>query len=162
MGELAAKLAALEGLIRGQLLDCEEMVPGSGYVTVTRRYMYAALHWCSTNHAAICDQVRELLGGGPFQMPADSSVLADPDLAKNFETYWSTPDVTAKDRMKLLRLAWDLLGSEFAGRHSQYEKFYAGPGFIMNLYSFLSCPWDELGEIVDGLMSGYDVEQAEI
>jgi 4-hydroxyphenylacetate 3-monooxygenase len=91
-------------------------------------------------------------------MPADSSVLADPELAAKFETYWSSVDQTAVQRMKLLRLAWDLVGSEFAGRHMQYEKFYAGPGFVMSAYSYLNCPWDELGEIVDGLLSSYDVE----
>ena len=58
--------------------------------------------------------------------------------------------------MKLLRLAWDLLSSEFAGRHAQYEKFYAGPGFVMSGYSFGACDWDSLAEIVDGLMEGYD------
>lgn len=156
LGELAANLATLEGLIMGQLHSCEEMVPGSGYMTVNRRYMYAALHWCTNNHARLCDTIRELLGGGPIQMPADSSVLDDPALAKKFETYWSTPDQTAKERMKLLRLAWDLLGSEMAGRHTQYEKFYAGPGFIMNLYSFQMAPWQELDGIVTGLMDSYE------
>ena len=158
LGELAAKLATLEGMIMGQIQGAEEMVPGSGYLTMNRRYVYAALHWCTTNHAGICDILRDLMGGAQFQMPADSSVFADAELAEKFETYWSTPDETAKSRMKLTRLAWDLVGSEFAGRHMQYEKFYAGPGFVMNLYSFLSCPWNELGEIVDGLMSSYDVE----
>ena len=161
LGELAAKLASLEGLIMGQIHGCEEMEPGSGFLTVNRRYVYAALHWCAVNHSEICDILRDLMGGAQFQMPADSSVLTDPELSEKFETYWSTPDQTAKARMKLTRLAWDLVGSEFAGRHIQYEKFYAGPGFVMNLYSFLNCPWDELGEIVDGLMSGYDVEQPE-
>src|SRR5262245_59081689 len=41
-------------------------------------------------------------------------------------------------------LAWDLLGSDFAGRHLQYEKFYAGPGFVMNSYSYLAGPWKEV------------------
>ncbi len=158
LGELAAKLALLEGMIMGQIQGCEEVVPGSGYVTMNRRYVYAALHWCSNSYSEICDILRDLMGGAQFQMPADSSVLADPELAEKFETYWSTPDQTAKDRMKLTRLAWDLVGSEFAGRHMQYEKFYAGPGFIMNLYSFMNCPWDELGDIVTGLLAGYDVE----
>ena len=58
--------------------------------------------------------------------------------------------------MKLLRLAWDMLGSEMAGRHAQYEKFYAGPGFIMNLYSFQMCPWQELDRIVSDIMDKYD------
>lgn len=159
LGDLAAKLATLEGLIMGQIQSCEEM--GPGFVTVNRRYMYAALHWCTTNHAAICDIVRELLGGGPMQMPADSSVFEDPELYEKFEKYWSTPQQSAKDRMKLLRLAWDLLGSEFAGRHAQYEKFYAGPAFVMNAYSYNACPWDDLDGGLSGLLASYDVEGTE-
>ena len=159
LGDLAAKLATLEGLIMGQIQSCEEMVPG--YVTVNRRYMYAALHWCTTNHAAICDIVRELLGGGPMQMPADSSVFEDAELSKKFEKYWSTPQQSAKERMKLMRLAWDLLGSEFAGRHAQYEKFYAGPGFVMNAYSFNNCPWGDLDDGLSGLLDSYDADAPE-
>lgn len=160
LGKLAAMLATLEGLIMGQLYGCEEVVPGSGYVTVNRRYMYAALHWCTNHHSEICDIVRELMGGGPIQMPADSSVMSDPELYEKFETYWSIPGESAKDRMKLMRLAWDIVGSEFAGRHMLYEKFYAGPGFVMDAYSFFNCPWAELDGIVDRLMAGYDAEPA--
>src|SRR5262249_13721534 len=32
----------------------------------------------------------------------------------------------AKTRIKLMRLLWDFLGSEFGSRHQQYEKFYGG------------------------------------
>ncbi len=153
LGQLAARLALLEGLIAGQIRECEEMPPGSGFVTVNRRFMYAALHWCTNNHSEICDIVRELMGAGPIQLPADSSVLLDPELAEKFETYWSLPEESARDRMKLARLAWDILGTEFAGRHALYEKFYAGPGFVMDSYSYDSCPWDELDAGVDQLLS---------
>ena len=156
LGKLAAMLATLEGLLMGQLYGCEEVVPGSGYVTVNRRYMYAALHWCTSNHSQICDIVRELMGGGPIQMPADASVMSDPELNAKFERYWSMPGESAKDRMKLVRLAWDILGTEFAGRHMLYEKFYAGPGFVMDLYSSMNCPWGELDGVVETFMSGYD------
>jgi 4-hydroxyphenylacetate 3-monooxygenase len=61
--------------------------------------------------------------------------------------------------MKLFKLAWDLLGSEFAGRHMQYEKFYAGPGFIVTGYSYLNAPWDAWGGLVDGILDGYDVPE---
>ena len=154
LGQLAAMQAGLEGMIMGQIQNCEEQVPG--YQTVNRRYMYGALHWCTTNHSQICDMVRELMGGGPFQMPADASVLEDPELSATFDKYWSVEGQSAKERMKLLRLGWDLLGSEFAGRHMQYEKFYAGPGHVMNYYSYLNCPWDELKGLVEEIMSGYD------
>ncbi len=157
LGKLAAHLANLEGMVRGQIFDYEKM-PG-GYVTINRRFMYAALHWCSNNHSKICDIVRELMGGGPIQMPADSSVMDDPEVYKKFETYWSLPDQNAKERMKLIRLAWDVLGTEFAGRHMLYEKFYAGPGFVMDLYSYQHAGWDALDKVVDDLMAGYDVSK---
>ncbi|HUZ74173.1 MAG TPA: 4-hydroxyphenylacetate 3-hydroxylase N-terminal domain-containing protein [Stellaceae bacterium] len=155
LGELAAMEATLEGLIMGQIAGAEAQVPG--YLTVNRRYVYAALHWCSNHYAKICDTVRELMGGGVFQMPADSSVLLAPKMQETFETYWSVPGQKAKDRMKLMKLAWDLLGSEFAGRHMQYEKFYAGPGFVMNGYSHLTAPWPDWTGSVDALMASYDV-----
>lgn len=156
LGKLAAMQATLEGLIMGQIYSCEEMNAGTGFVTVNRRYMYAALHWCTNHHSEICDILRDLMGGGPIQMPADSSVLTDPELAEKFETYWSIPGQSAKDRMKLMRLAWDIVGSEFAGRHMLYEKFYAGPSFVMDAYSFFNAPWGQFDEIVDTIMSGYD------
>jgi 4-hydroxyphenylacetate 3-monooxygenase len=154
LGRLAAMQATLEGLIMGQI-NCGE-AQAAGFHTVNRRYVYAALHWCTTNHSEICDTVRELMGAGVFQMPADVSVLADPQLRQSFETYWSAPGQTATERMKLTKLAWDLLGSDFAGRHMQYETFYAGPGFVMNGYSHLAAPWAEWTGQVDKLMGSYD------
>jgi 4-hydroxyphenylacetate 3-monooxygenase len=153
LGQLAAMQSAIEGLVMGQIQNGEEQVPG--YLTPNRRYVYGALHWCTNHHAEICDTVRELIGAGVFQMPADGSVLSDADTRDRFETYWSTPGQSATERMKLLNLAWDLLGSDFAGRHMQYEKFYAGPAFAMNNYSYLDAPWDEWGGRVDELMAGY-------
>jgi 4-hydroxyphenylacetate 3-monooxygenase len=159
LGQLAAWQASLEAMIYGQIQNYEEVVPG--YVTINRRYMYAALHWCTTMHSQICDIVRELLGGGPFQMPADISVIDDPEMRKTFEDYWSVPGQTALDRMKLNKLAWDLLGSEFAGRHMQYEKFYAGPNFVVTNYSYLNAPWDDLDARVDSILDSYGVPETE-
>jgi 4-hydroxyphenylacetate 3-monooxygenase len=66
------------------------------------------------------------------------------------------PGQSAQERMKLLNLAWDLLGSDFAGRHMQYEKFYAGPAFVMNSYSYFTGPWAEWAGLVDDLLGSYD------
>ncbi|HME31088.1 MAG TPA: 4-hydroxyphenylacetate 3-hydroxylase N-terminal domain-containing protein [Pseudolabrys sp.] len=154
LGRLAAMQATLEGLIMGQINCGEEQA--AGYHTVNRRYVYAALHWCTNHYSEICDTVRELMGAGVFQMPADVSVLNNVSTRDAFETYWSVPGQSAQERMKLFKLAWDLLGSDFAGRHLQYEKFYAGPGFVMNSYSYLAGPWKEWTETVDHLMASYD------
>ena len=156
LGRLAAMEGTLEGLIMGAVHCGEEQT--AGYHTVNRRYVYAALHWCTNNHSEICDTVRELMGAGVFQMPADVTVLEEPHLRELFETYWSVPGQTATERMKLFKLAWDLLGSEFAGRHMQYEKFYAGPAFVMNMYSQSTAPWADWTGRVDELLGSYGTE----
>ena len=128
LGRFAALEAALGGMIAGQIQDAEDWP--EGYKTFNRRYMYAALNcaWratrTSSTRCASC-------GGGIFQMPADVTVMHEPKLRQMFETYWQTPQLPALERMKLYKLAWDLIGSEFAGRHLQYEKFYAGASFIV-------------------------------
>ena len=62
--------------------------------------------------------------------------------------------------MKLFKLAWDMTGSEFAGRHLQYEKFYAGASFIIRNHSYRETDWAEFNGLVDKVMSGYDVPDA--
>jgi 4-hydroxyphenylacetate 3-monooxygenase len=118
--------------------------------------MYAGLDWCTQNYSKFIDELRELCGGGVFQMPADISVMDDPDLARQFATYWQTPQADALTRMKLFKLAWDMVGSEFAGRHLQYEKFYAGASFIIRNHSYRETDWGEFNKLVEDLMASYD------
>ena len=151
LGRLAAMEACYAGMIEGQHQGMERME--SGHVHVNRRYMYAAVNYALENHAPICDMIRTLMGGGAFQMPADSSVLEDPELSKIFENYWSTLEQSAGERLKLFKLAWDLLGSEFAMRHDQYEKFYVGPSFVVRNYNFMNAPWGEFEGLVDGIIA---------
>ncbi|HEX2197329.1 MAG TPA: 4-hydroxyphenylacetate 3-hydroxylase C-terminal domain-containing protein, partial [Burkholderiales bacterium] len=113
-------------------------------------------NWCTESHSQIIDALRELCGGGIFQMPADVTVMQDPKLREQFEMYWQTPQLGALERMKLYKLAWDLVGSEFAGRHAQYEKFYAGASFIIRNHNFREAPWEAFHGVVDDLMASYD------
>jgi len=159
LGRFSALEAALGGMIAGQIQDAEDWpeVDQQGWKTFNRRYMYAALNWCTESHSAIIDSLRELCGGGVFQMPADVTVMHDPKLRAMFETYWQTPQLPALERMKLYKLAWDLIGSEFAGRHLQYEKFYAGASFIVRNHNFREAPWAHYHKVVDDLMASYDI-----
>jgi 4-hydroxyphenylacetate 3-monooxygenase len=155
LGRFAALEATLGGMIAGQIQDAEDWP--EGWKTFNRRYMYAALNWCTENHSAIIDALRELCGGGVFQMPADATVVHDPKLKAQFEAYWQTPQMGALERMKLYKLAWDLIGSEFAGRHLQYEKFYAGASFIVRNHNFREAPWNDFHKVVDDLMGSYGI-----
>jgi 4-hydroxyphenylacetate 3-monooxygenase len=155
LGEMAAIEATIGGLVNGQINAFENWP--EGYVCFNRRFMYASLDWCTQNYSRFIDELRTLCGGGVFQMPADISVLGNPELAKQFDIYWQTPQADSTTRMKLFKLAWDMTGSEFAGRHLQYEKFYAGAAFIVRGHSFRETNWAEYNRLVDNLMAGYGV-----
>jgi 4-hydroxyphenylacetate 3-monooxygenase len=155
LGRLAALEATIGGLVQGQI-EAWEAWP-EGYATPNRRIMYAALNWCQENHTEIVDLLRTLLGGIPMLMPASIDVMADETLRDTFERWWKTPSIAATDRHKLYKLAWDIVGSEFAGRHMLYEKFYAGNSLVVRNQSDREAPWDQFHAIVDGLLDGIGV-----
>jgi 4-hydroxyphenylacetate 3-monooxygenase len=153
LGKFAAAEAGFSAMIDAQHMACQEI--DNGYVLYNRRYMYAALHWAMENHSLLVDQIRELMGGGMFQFPASVSVLNDASLKALFEEYWTTPKESAVDRLKLFKLAWDLIGSEWASRAISYEKFFVGPAFSVRNYNFIHCPWERYQDVVRGFMKGY-------
>jgi len=157
LGRLAAFEAGYAGMVAGQIQDNETLE--GGYTLYNRRYMYAALHWSMENHAGIIDILRELMGGGVFQMPASIAIVRDPALREVFDSYWSTATHSSVERMKLFKLAWDLVGSEHASRATSYEKFFVGPAFSLRNYNFENAPWSELHNYVEDLMGSYGVPE---
>lgn len=155
LGRLAAMEASAAGLIEAQVSAGYEV--DNGYYLYNRRYLYSLLHWMMENHSVVVDIIRELMGGGMFQMPASISVMRDPALRDSFEKYWATPKSDAVGRMKLFKLAWDLIGSEHASRATSYEKFFVGPAFSVRNYNFVNAPWDELHDFVGRMLNSYDM-----
>ena len=90
-------------------------------------------------------------------MPADISVLDNPKTRDAFLDFWQTDKETAIERVKLYKLAWDLFGSEFGNRQTQYENFYAGASFVVRSHSMRYAPWDALDGQVDTLLAGIPV-----
>ena len=155
LGKMSALESTLSGMIYGQIENAENWP--ENFKTFNRRIMYAALNFCTDNYSMIIDELRTLCGGGVFQMPASIKVMKNKELLNDFETYFQTPQMNALDRMKLFKLAWDVVGSEFAGRQLQYEKFYAGASFIIRNHNFRETPWNHFEDVVDKVMSKYDV-----
>jgi 4-hydroxyphenylacetate 3-monooxygenase len=46
-------------------------------------------------------------------------------VAPDIEQYLATDTASARDRVKLFRLAWDVAGSAFGSRQVLYERFFA-------------------------------------
>ena len=62
--------------------------------------------------------------------------------------------------MKLFKLAWDAVGSEFASRHTQYEMFYASASFVTRGHAFRTCDWPAAKGLVDHCLASYALPQA--
>ena len=164
LGKLGAAEASLSGLLSGQINDYETLP--SGNVHINRRYLYATLQWCAHNYYQVSEDVKSLLGAGPFIMPADSAVLSDPDTRRTFEAFWHAPGAPAPERYRFVKMAWDLLGSDYGGRHTQYERFYGGPPHIMDLYSYQATPWPArratVDRILDDMAAHAEVEEQQL
>ena len=52
-----------------------------------------------------------------------------------------------------MKLAWDAVGSEFGGRHTQYEMFYAGAKFVTTAHCFRRYDWAGAERILDGVLA---------
>jgi 4-hydroxyphenylacetate 3-monooxygenase len=157
LGRLASLEALIGGLVAGQIEAFEEWP--NGYATPNRRIMYAALNWCQEHHGEVIDTLRTLLGGYPMVMPASIDVVADAGLRDRFERWWKTPSVEAVERHKLYKLAWDLTGTEFAGRHMLYERFYAGSSIVVRNQSDREAPWQSFHQTVDRLLANIELPQ---
>ena len=58
---------------------------------------------------------------------------------------------SAEDRVKLMKLMWDAIGSEFGGRHELYERNYFGNHESIRFETLLVADVDRRDEALQGL-----------
>jgi 4-hydroxyphenylacetate 3-monooxygenase len=157
LGQLAAYAATVEGLVRAQEAHCE--IDGSGMALPGRSELYANMTLQSQIYPAMLGIVRELAGGGLLQLPSSLADFANPEAAADINRYVQSPGVPATERVKLLKLAWDMVGSEFASRHQQYEMFYAGAPYIVKGFMYRNYDFDAREALVGRALDGYDMSK---
>ena len=69
-------------------------------------------------------EILQLLGSSSFMIAPNEADFRGP-LGPDIEQYLATDTTTARDRVKLFRLAWDIAGSAFGSRQVLYERFFA-------------------------------------
>lgn len=129
MGELAALVSIVE-----TMLEAQETVAGfdaDGVLWPSRQALYSVMALQSEINPRMIEIVRELTGAAMITLPSSVKDLDSPLTAPDIERYMGSGTGSARERIKLMRLAWDFIGSEFGNRHHQYEKFYGGASFIV-------------------------------
>jgi len=155
LGELASLVSIVESGIDAAQFNAH--TDEQGLHRPGAAALYGVMGLQAELHPRVIAIVRELVGGGVLQVPSSAAELLGADTAADMERYVSSPGVGAEDRIKLFKLVWDAVGSEFAGRHQQYEMFYAGAPFVAKGYSFRNFDYGSAVAAVNGFLSSYSV-----
>ena len=75
----------------------------------------------------IKDIVESVVGSGLIYVNSNAKDFSSDEIRPYLERYVrGSNDIPAMERMKIMKLLWDAMGSEFGGRHELYERNYAG------------------------------------
>ena len=121
------------------------------------RFLYGVMGLQSELYPRAIQILRELAGGGVVQVPSSVQDLLAPETQADLRKYIRAAGMTAEDRIKLFKLAWDIVGTEFGGRHQQYEMFYAGAPHVARGYAYRNYGYEEALERVNAFMDGYSI-----
>jgi 4-hydroxyphenylacetate 3-monooxygenase oxygenase component len=122
LGELIANAELVSGLVRA---GAHEVVAGATQ-SLPHRSLAATL-WVLIPQAQMraAEVIRQLSGSGLILTPTEKD-FANPEIANYLGKYLRGKETTARDRVRLFKLAWDMIGEPFGGRQLQYEWFYSG------------------------------------
>jgi 4-hydroxyphenylacetate 3-monooxygenase len=104
----------------------------------------------------------ELLGGAPLVVPSSNNDLRHAELRPLIDRFYRGSSGDAHDRIKLFKLIWDAVGSEFGSRHAWYEVNYSGNQDQMRLdvlrFAQVRGLADQFDDLVGACLSEYDLD----
>jgi 4-hydroxyphenylacetate 3-monooxygenase len=151
-GEIAALAAAFDALT--QAAERNPLIT-EGYARPHPQYIYAGM---SLQRRLIVDMyrtVRELAGGAFQTLPSSEASFLGAETRDATERYYQSAAAGARARVKLLRLIWDFIGTEYGGRQLQYEMFYSAAQPVVNRRMFRAYDWAAAKAMVDRLLAEY-------
>jgi 4-hydroxyphenylacetate 3-monooxygenase len=152
LGQLAAEAAMVEAFVTAMEAKGSEC---NGYFVPDRHLLYAAQVLTQQLYPKVIHSLRELAGGSMIMLPSGIEDFGDAGIADYVLRAQGSCAMPPEQRVKFFKLAWDAVGSEFASRHTQYEMFYAGAGFVTKAHSHRTYDWDGATGLVDRMMESY-------
>jgi 4-hydroxyphenylacetate 3-monooxygenase len=160
LGELSCYASMASGLVLAADTDCAR--DPRGFVYPNPCHIYANGWLQATYYSTMLNYLRELSGAGLLQLPSSYRDFHHPEIGPDLARVLHSSSMTAVERTKLFKLAWDLVGSEFAGRHQQYELFYAGSrSMTTSIRAYRAFDFSAAKALVDDCLSRYGVPPAD-
>ncbi|MCO5072974.1 MAG: 4-hydroxyphenylacetate 3-monooxygenase [Rhizobiaceae bacterium] len=150
MGELAAYASLVEQMLYSH--EVSGTIDANGIAWPSKISLYAVMALQSEINPHMIDIVRELTGAAMISLPSSSKDFNNPQQLADIERYYVSSDLSARERVKLMRLAWDFIGTEFGNRHQQYEKFYGGASYLVKTNMYRNYDFERAGRLVDAAL----------
>jgi len=154
LGQMAAEVSMVEGLV--EAMEFSGTQKGEYFVPSSSR-LYASNVLTQQLYPKFVNSIRELSGGGLIMVPSSANDFSNEEIANLISNTQKSPATDSKGRVKLFKLAWDAIGSEFGSRHLQYEMFYSGANMVTRGHSYRNYNWQRSLNMVDQFMAGYDL-----
>ena len=78
-------------------------------------------------YGRIKEIVEKIVASALIYLPSSAKDFRNPDIDKYLKRYVrGSHGIDYKERIKIMKLLWDAIGTEFGGRHELYERNYAG------------------------------------
>lgn len=131
MGEIAAYASIVDTMLKSQ--ETVATIDEDGVVWPSQVTLYSVMALQSQINSKLMDMAREMTGAAMLTVPSSIRDEQNPETAAQIERFYVSGKTDAQARIKLMRLAWDFIGSEFGNRHQQYEKFYGGASHLVKM-----------------------------
>lgn len=153
LGQIAAEADMVSGLVAA--MESKGTQVGEYYVP-DRHTLYTAQVLTQQLYPTFVGRIRELAGGGMIMLPSSIHDYESAELRDLIGKTQQSPVADSDQRVRLFKLAWDAVGSEFGSRHQQYEMFYAGATFVTKNHSLRTYDWDGAEALLDAVLNSYD------
>jgi 4-hydroxyphenylacetate 3-monooxygenase len=105
--------------------------------------------------------IERVIASGLIYVPSSVRDFKNPDIDKYLKRYVrGSNGIDYRQRIKLMKLLWDAIGSEFGARHELYELNYAGSHELIRLFGLqqaqASGTLKEMEALAEACMADYD------
>ncbi|MDM3975313.1 4-hydroxyphenylacetate 3-hydroxylase N-terminal domain-containing protein [Mycobacterium marseillense] len=134
----------------------DAVLPNLNYGLAYRTFM-------GVGYPRVKEIIHQTLGSGLIYLNSHAADWRNPEIRPYLDKYVrGSNGIEAVDRVKLLKLLWDAVGTEFAGRHELYERNYGGDHETVRFQTLMayqaSGEADSLKGFADQCMADYDLD----
>lgn len=114
-------------------------------------------------YPAVRSIVEKVVASGLIYLPSHSRDLKNPEIDKYLAKYVrGSNGIGHVERIKIMKLLWDAIGSEFGARHELYELNYAGSHELVRLFPLQHAQatgvTKQMEALADKCMADYDLD----